>query len=540
MTTQSWSSKTRNINPWLLGLLSILLLCLCWPPVGAFWVLPLAFIPLLLAEDHFRRKGQSIWLYGLLCFLVLCIWNAVAAHWLFKTQARAAFIIYGANALMMALSFLIYSWVKLRKGVYWGLLWWVCCYGLYEWLTQSWELGYPLLSLSTALAPAPYAIQWIEVTGWLGATVWVLVLNGLLFLVLHRGGPSGGVPRRLRYVLLGSFLLPFGLSLLRWFTYATPEKSLNTLVLHTALDAYTVKYKMSNEDLLNHYFGLVDEHMTPEVELVVWPESALPNGGWLEDIAVNTDWDMIRSRMAPYPQSGLAMGAIFTELFQTTRLGPQSRYQHLLTPLDDGRPYFQYNAGIMLQPRGANMSFRTKQRRVPIEETLPYPNVLGPLQGFIGSLAGFKIAHRHSNQEVMPGPRGTFLSYVICYESLFGSVNRELVSQGAEVLVVGLNESWYENRIASKEFRWAAQLRAIENRRAVIRSANEGFSGYISPRGQVVQELQGGTDDALMARVPINDSFTLYTLKGDYLGWILVTLLIFSSVYTIWEKIRHK
>jgi len=503
-------------------------------------LLPLVFVPLLVAEDRWYQKGKPAALFLLLCFLVFFVWNAYAANWLYKTQARAAFIIFAVNALMMALPMWSYALVKRRMGIAWGLLCWVCGYGLYEWLTQSWELGYPLLSLSSALAPAPFVIQWIELTGWLGATVWVLTLNGLLFLALRSRGRSIGWSHRQRWALLGVLLLPLGYSLVRWFSYPTAEKSMNILVLHTALDAYTVKYQLSNEDLLNRYFGLMEEHMTPEVDLVVWPESALPNGGWLEDLRINTDWDNIRSRMAQHPRAGLAMGAIFTELLQTTQLGPLSKYEHLLTLTDVGQPYFQYNAGVVLQPGDYRMAYRTKDRRVPIEETLPYPGVLGPLQGFIGSLAGYKIAHRHTNQEVMPGPQGTFLSYVICYESLFGSINRELVAEGAEMLVVGLNESWYENRNASMQFRWASQLRAIENRRAVVRSANEGFSSYISPMGQVKQELQTAEDAAFLAQVPIQDSFTMYTLWGNYVGWILMALLVFIFIYPVYVKIKHK
>ena len=85
-----------------------------------------------------------------------------------------------------------------------------------------------------------------------------------------------------------------------------------------------------------------------------------------------------------------------------------------------------------------------------------------------------------------------------------------------------------------------ARLRAIENRKNIVRSANTGISGLINSRGDI--EIQSNYDEEIVLNYQAyeNDKVTFYIMYGDYIFRIslMLSLIIFS--YFISSKIRGK
>ena len=76
-----------------------------------------------------------------------------------------------------------------------------------------------------------------------------------------------------------------------------------------------------------------------------------------------------------------------------------------------------------------------------------------------------------------------------------------------------------------------ARLRAIENRRAIARSANTGISAFINAKGQVEQTLAYGKEGSLTANVKLHDQLTFYSVYGDYLArW---SIFLFGLLFCI-------
>ncbi|MEL6538310.1 MAG: hypothetical protein AAFQ98_23015 [Bacteroidota bacterium] len=231
MKNNSNTSLLKHPKAWIYVVASLALLSLIWPPVGAFFILPVAFIPLLLLQDTWQQQGASPWRYRFTVLGVALAWNTLAGFWILVTQPTAALITYITYAFLVTLPFSLYDLAKRKMGLRWGLILWIASYGVYEWFAQNWSLAYPLFSLSTPMGSAPYLIQWIEYTGWLGATLWILGLNavGLVFLSQRRGGNRLSSPQRIALLLL--VIAPLLFSLIRYFSYTPSTKTIEVLCM---------------------------------------------------------------------------------------------------------------------------------------------------------------------------------------------------------------------------------------------------------------------------------------------------------------------
>ena len=77
------------------------------------------------------------------------------------------------------------------------------------------------------------------------------------------------------------------------------------------------------------------------------------------------------------------------------------------------------------------------------------------------------------------------LGFQICYEGLFDSLTRNLVNEGAQIIVNVTNDSWYGSWQQPWQHLYMTLARAIEVRRPLIRGTNTGLSAFISAKGEV-------------------------------------------------------
>jgi apolipoprotein N-acyltransferase len=80
------------------------------------------------------------------------------------------------------------------------------------------------------------------------------------------------------------------------------------------------------------------------------------------------------------------------------------------------------------------------------------------------------------------------LAPIICYESIYGEFVTDYVRNGANLLAIMTNDSWWDNSEGHKQLLSYARLRAIETRREIVRAANSGISAHINARGDIVED----------------------------------------------------
>lgn len=144
-----------------------------------------------------------------------------------------------------------------------------------------------------------------------------------------------------------------------------------------------------------------------------------------------------------------------------------------------------YNGVFLIRPNlGLDANFYAKRRLVPFGEYVPFPfygffKALGASQGSFAP--GDSIALKSLS---LKGRLYNFAS-LVCYEDMFPNLARASVLGGADILFVATNDVWFGEEGAAEFHAAHSVLRAVENRRPVIRSGNAGWSGWIDPMGNV-------------------------------------------------------
>jgi len=170
-------------------------------------------------------------------------------------------------------------------------------------------------------------------------------------------------------------------------------------------------------------------------------------------------------------------------------------------------------------------------------EKMPFPKVFAFLEdaliklGGSNSSLGNDTAQRVFEFEVDGKPMR--IGAAICYESVYGELVGNFVKNGANLLCVITNDSWWDDSPGHRQHFEMARLRAIETRRYVLRAANGGFSGVIDPLGKVLEKTNYDERTAIKTTVYAKSGETFYVKHGDYLAKISIIITIISIIYSI-------
>lgn len=167
-----------------------------------------------------------------------------------------------------------------------------------------------------------------------------------------------------------------------------------------------------------------------------------------------------------------------------------------------------------------------KRRMVPFGEFLPLKGILRNLP-FLSSinLSAIDLYPGYSSA-VMETKKGN-VGCLICFDSIFPQFARESVADGAELLVILTNDSWYKDHTAVYQHNNQAKWRAVENGRYVVRAANSGISSFITPNGEVLSYLPPLVKETLTGEVSYINGRTVYNIVGDI---VIIPLIIFLLI----------
>ena len=127
--------------------------------------------------------------------------------------------------------------------------------------------------------------------------------------------------------------------------------------------------------------------------------------------------------------------------------------------------------------------------------------------------------------------QGHEVGVIVCYEDTVAEVVRRTVIAGAGILVCIINDSAFESEIALQQHMRLSRLRAIENRRYLVRSAGTGVSCVIDPVGNVLQDIPAGISGAFQSTVYLRQDNTLFQWFGEWPPLLVPILaLVLSSV----------
>jgi apolipoprotein N-acyltransferase len=230
-------------------------------------------------------------------------------------------------------------------------------------------------------------------------------------------------------------------------------------------------------------------------DLVVWPESPAPyfesDPRFQDSMAA-----IAREEQAPLIVNGIG------------------------TQFESGQGWLDYVSAMIYNADGNEVGRYDKIHLVPFGEYIPFARMLFFAHKLTGKVSHFTPGTERRIFHLNGHRYGVF----ICYEAVFADEVRQFARDGAEVFVNLSDDGWYGDTSAPWQHLNMARMRAIENRRWLLRDTNNGVTASIDPYGRVRQSIPRHHVDALPAWFAFRDDITFYTAHGDVFAWLCVAL----------------
>ena len=144
------------------------------------------------------------------------------------------------------------------------------------------------------------------------------------------------------------------------------------------------------------------------------------------------------------------------------------------------------NGAFVIHPsQGVQYPGYAKRHLVPFGEYIPLRSVFGWLEKFVPIGGDYIPGEATQPLPLQVGTKTVAVGVLVCYEDLFPALALASTRAGAEVLTVLTNDAWYGEGGAAYQHAAHSVLRAVENRRPVIRCGNGGWSGWIDEYGYI-------------------------------------------------------
>jgi apolipoprotein N-acyltransferase len=186
--------------------------------------------------------------------------------------------------------------------------------------------------------------------------------------------------------------------------------------------------------------------------------------------------------------------------------------------------YLPYNSAVLLDAQGKVVFSYDKVRLVPFGEYEPFPLIHRVVKSLSDEVGGFAAGNVRSVGEL---PNGHRFGAFICYEAVFPGEVRQYAAHGAELLINVSNDGWFGHSAAPDQHLRMARVRAVENRRWLLRDTNNGYTVAVDPYGRIAAGLAPDERSALDAPYDFRTDRTLYVRWGDWIAW----LCVFTSVF---------
>ncbi|NCD68699.1 apolipoprotein N-acyltransferase [Mucilaginibacter agri] len=528
----------------LLAIFSGLLLWLAWPPTQYItFFLFVGLVPMLLAMENIiqstsTKKGKQIFATTFLgCF----VWNALSVYWVYNSIKTIGAVIaipitlipYSLGPLLMATACWLYFRLRVATNRTVGLVGLVCFWIAYEYLHQTWALAFPWMTLGNGFATSHQWVQWYEYTGVYGGTVWIWLMNILIFLfyISLREAQTTTYRKKIIIAFFLVLILPVGFSLVRYYSYQEQMNPSNVVIAQPNIDPYAKEFSIPVHQQLGILTHLSDSIGQKNTEYFLWPETAIPDPFVEEKVLANASYQQARQFLNKYKNGNIITGAETYKIYNNDATETAS-------PMEGGQYFDQFNAAVTIE-NSDNVQFYHKSKLVPGVESIPFSSLsfLKPVFAHLGGATGsygwqLEPAVFYTQSGIGSDP-------VICYESIWGDYVGKAVLKGAQFIAIITNDGWFGNSTGKDQHLDYAKLRAIETRRWVCQSANTGISAFINQRGDVVKHTNWWVRTAIKQDINLNSDLTFYVKHGDYLAKLGMFLALLGMIWIL-VRVRYK
>jgi apolipoprotein N-acyltransferase len=376
------------------------------------------------------------------------------------------------------------------------------------------EIGFPWNLLGYAASGNAGLLQIASVTGIYGLSFVVAAFNSLLAWSLAQNSVS--IRRRFAMVVTGIvFLL-----CIQWIgPRLVPEiaagHSARAVQLNfPEVDFYDPNWFYFHNKNMQEIDQLSLEPAAKQPDLLIWPETPAPFSYQNSEFAQHADHLAMR-----FGHPFLAGVVEWKAPNETNKPGEPGK----LVP---------YNSAVLIDEKGQRKFSYDKVHLVPFGEYEPFPLIHQVVKSVSEEVGGFAKGNRYAIGELPGGYKfGTF----ICYEAIFGDEVRKFAAGGAQVFINISNDGWFGRSAAADQHLMMARVRAVENRRWLLRVTNNGYTVSVDPYGRLFRPIAADVRGAVDLPYDFRTDTTLYARYGDWFAWLCV---IVSAILTMmnWKQ----
>jgi apolipoprotein N-acyltransferase len=515
-----------------------LLQLLAWPAAGFAPLLFIAWLPLLQLQYRYSIGHISNKQFFGYTYLAFMLFNVAVTWWVYYASLFGVVMAVLLNALFMTCAFMLFGRLQKRfkHSATWLLL--IPVWITWEWLHLDWDLSWPWLTMGNGLAKMHTFIQWYCYTGVFGGTLWILLINLLLFGCIHLRKQKKHV-----VLVLGTTIVclvsPIAISYYQYRHYTEKQNPVNVVVMQPNIDPYNEKFNgLTGQQQLEKMMALTTGFVDSTTDYLIGPETSIPYAIWENELNNNPQIAYLKRMLQNYPRLSLITGAATDKLYEN----PDSISTTARKFKDTTLYYDTYNTALQIDSTSI-IALYHKSKLVPGVEKMPFPQIFKPIEKLAINLGGssgslgidaspnvFKNNSYLSQMAVAP---------IICYESIYGAYVAEYVKKGAAWLCIITNDGWWYDTPGYKQHILFGRLRAIEMRRSIARSANTGISAIINQRGDILQQTGFWQPSTIKATLQANNYQTFYCRHGDYLAHLSACITLLSITCALILKIKN-
>jgi apolipoprotein N-acyltransferase len=190
------------------------------------------------------------------------------------------------------------------------------------------------------------------------------------------------------------------------------------------------------------------------------------------------------------------------------------------------------NTAVLLDPTGRRVFTYDKIHLVPFGEYVPLRDWLTFAGKLTADIGDFTPGKTYSVGRTPYGSFGTF----ICFEAVFPGDVRRFTLNGANLLINISNDGWFGRSAAPAQHLMMARVRAVENRRWLLRDTNNGYTVSVDPYGRIVAQLATDIRGQLNAPYDFRGDLTPYVRWGDWFPWLCVIASLGLTGYAIAKR----
>jgi apolipoprotein N-acyltransferase len=494
------------------------------PWLGGFsYLVFFSWLPLFFIWE----KIQSRWVRLLYTYLVFVFWNAGVTWWIWDASPGGAVLAILANAILMTTTVLLYFIVRRALKTSHPLFLLVPFWLSFEYLHQYWDLSWTWLTLGNVFSGVKHLIGWYSFTGTSGGSLWILLVNMLLYYALRKR-------EKIFYYLAAVLLtMPILFSFFYKHSAGPPAYRLKYAVIQPNIDPYNEKFYFDFELLYERTLKLIKgQSKKASYDIMVFPETFITYD--LDESSLNKNeivekirQDFILSGMTKY----VLTGASTYKYYINENPSATARKDR-----NNGLYFDMYNTALWITIDSVFVYH--KSILVPGVEKMPFPAVLKFLDDFAIDMGGTTGSLGvQEDRTVFVAKEGWSVAPIICYESVYGEYVGDYVRKGADVLCVITNDGWWGNTPGHAQHLRFGTLRCLEYGIPMLRSANTGISAVVDLKGDLIQTLSYETSGVIEGEIGISQNrLTFYANHKDIISRVMLAFSALIMGYFIYTK----